>query len=110
MQIITSPEVAHPAGLNFGANNHFPRSGAVWGQDRRWGQAVGWRRQDLGPLSEEVIHEVKGFWGSGANESLPQKVAQSGPGIIFGAKNNFQKVAQFGFILFSVLIYYRGVY
>ena len=44
------------------------------------------------------------------NESLPPKVAQYGPGIIVGAKNNFQKVTQFGFILFSVLIYYRGVY
>ena len=71
---------------------------------------MGWRRQDLGLLSEEVIHEVKGFRGSGANESLPRKVAQSGSGIIFGANNHFQKVAQLGFILFSVLIYYRGVY
>ena len=39
-----------------------------------------------------------------------KKVAQYGPGIIFGAKNNFQKVTQFGFILFSVQIYYRGGY
>ena len=50
-----------------------------------------------------------GAWGRGANESPQKKVAPYGPGIIFGAKNNFQKVTQFGFILFSVLIYYRGL-
>ena len=58
----------------------------------------------------QKLKYATGLWGSGANESLPKKVAQYGPGIIFGAKHNFQKVAQFGFILFSVLIYYRGVY
>ena len=96
--------MAHPAGSNFGANNHFPRSGA---------RAVdGARPWDGGgkiwdPCLRKLFTRSRASGEVVQMNHFPKKWRSLALDLFSVLNNNFQKVTQFGFILFSVLIYYR---